>query len=191
MIRTFIAIELDAAVKAELEKIQRRLRAEPISGLVRWVAPGNIHLTLKFLGDMEAERVPHVMAAIRTACYGVASFEMGVRGAGCFPNYQRPTVIWASLVGQVQPATLLAQHIENECARLGFDPDDRPFLPHLTLGRMSREADLSERRQVGEMIRRLDINLKSVIRADAVYLIRSELKPEGSVYTPLGSVKLG
>jgi 2'-5' RNA ligase len=190
VIRAFIAIELDNTVKAELEKIQRRLRAEPISGLVRWVAPASIHLTLKFLGDMEDERVPHVMAAMRTGCNGIAPFEMAVRGAGCFPNFQRPNVIWASLVGQAQPATLLAQRIENECARLGFDPDDRPFSPHLTLGRVNREADPSQRLQVGEMVRRLDINLKSIIHADTVYLIRSELKPEGSVYTPLGSVKL-
>ena len=191
VIRAFIAIELDNTVKTDLEKIQRRLRAEPISGLVRWVASDSMHLTLKFLGDIDPERVPHVLTAIRTACCDIAPFEMAVRGAGCFPNYQRPNVIWAGLVGQVQPATLLAHRIENECARMGFEPDDRPFSPHLTLGRVSREADLSERYQVGEMVRRLDISLKGVIHADAVHLIRSELKPAGSTYTPLGSVKLG
>jgi 2'-5' RNA ligase len=191
VIRAFIAIELDNTVHDELEKIQRRLRAEPISGLVRWVTPDSMHLTLKFLGDMDPARVPHVVAAIQTACVGIAPFEMAVRGAGCFPNYQRPNVIWAGLTGQVQPATLLAQHIEDECARLGFEPDGRPFSPHLTLGRVMREAAPPERRQIGETVRRLDINLKSIIRANEVTLIRSELKPAGSVYTPLGSVKLG
>ena len=74
----------------------------------------------------------------------------------------------------------------------GWDlkPDDRPFSPHLTLGRVARETELSERHQVGEMIRRLDVNLKNAIHADTVHLIRSELRPEGSAYTPLGSVKL-
>ena len=191
MIRTFIAIELDNTVKAELEKVQRRLRAEPISGVVRWVAPGSVHLTLKFLGDMEPERTPHVLAALKTACTGIAPFEVTVRGAGCFPNYQRPNVIWAGLVGQVQAATQLAQRIENECARLGFEPEDRPFSPHLTLGRVSREADPSERHQIGEMVRRLDIGINGVIHADMVCLIRSDLKPAGSVYTTLGFVKLG
>ncbi len=191
VIRAFIAIELDSGVKTELEKLQRRMRAEPISGVVRWVSPGGIHLTMKFLGDMEAERAPHVLAALKTACAGVAPFDLAVRGAGCFPNFQRPNVIWAGLVGQVQVATLLAQRVEDECARLGFDPDDRPFSPHLTLGRIGREVDYNERRQVGEMVRRMDIAMTGVIHADAVRLFRSELKPSGSVYTPLGQVKLG
>ena len=191
MIRAFIAIELGNEAKAELEKVQRRLRAEPISGLVRWVAPGSIHLTLKFLGDIEEARSPHVLSAMKTACEGISPFELAVRGAGCFPNFQRPNVIWAGLVGQVQVAIQLAQRIEDECARLGFDPEDRPFSPHLTLGRIAREADSSERRQVGEMVRRLEIGMNGVIRAEKVYLIRSDLRPGGSVYTPLGSVKLG
>ncbi len=190
VIRTFIAIELDANVKAELEKLQRRMRAEPISGVVRWVASGSIHLTLKFLGDMEPERTPHVLAAMKAACNGVAPFDLTVRGAGCFPNFQRPNVIWAGLIGQVQVATLLAQRIENECARLGFDPDDRPFSPHLTLGRIGREVDYNQRRQVGEMVRRMDLNLNGVIHADLVRLIQSELRPLGSLYTPLGQVRL-
>ena len=190
MIRAFIAIELDGAVKAELEKLQRRMRAEPISGVVRWVMPGSIHLTLKFLGDMESERVPHVLAAMKTACNGITPFELAVRGAGCFPNFQRPNVIWAGLIGQVQVASVLAQRIEDESARLGFDPEDRPFSPHLTLGRIAREVDPNERRQVGDMVRRIDVALSGVIRADAIYLIKSELKPTGSVYTALGQVKL-
>ncbi len=85
-------------------------------------------------------RAPGVLAALQTACAGVAPFDLAVRGAGCFPNFQHPNVARAGLTGQVQAATLLAQRIESECAQLGFEPEERPFSPHLTLGRVKREA---------------------------------------------------
>ena len=191
VLRVFIAVELDDAVKTALVRAQNRLRAEPISGFVRWVDPAGVHLTLKFLGDIEAERVPHVLGAMQAACAGVAPFELAVRGAGCFPNYQRPNVIWAGLVGDVKTATALAQRLEDECARLGFDPEERPFSPHFTLGRVGREVGLKERGQLGEMVRRFDLGPVGAIIADTVHLMRSELRPSGARYTSLGHVKLG
>jgi 2'-5' RNA ligase len=189
-VRAFIAIELDDALKTALEKVQQRLRAEPISGFVRWMEPGGIHLTLKFLGEMDSARVPHVLTAIRSACDGVPPFELTVTGAGCFPNFQRPNVVWAGMIGQVHVATQLAQRVEGECAKLGFEPEDRPFSPHLTLGRVKRDISPAERRQVGELIRRTNIGRVGVVHADAVTLVRSELRATGAVYTPLGNAKL-
>jgi 2'-5' RNA ligase len=190
ILRAFIAVELDGALHAALDKVQRRLRAEPISGFVRWVAPESIHLTLKFLGEMDAARTPHVLAAMKSACSGIAPFELVITGAGCFPNFQRPNVVWAGLIGHVQQATQLAQRIESECAKLGFEPEERPFSPHLTLGRVKRDIAPFERRQVGDLIRRLDIGRVGLIRANTVHLMRSELKPTGAIYTSLGHVEL-
>jgi 2'-5' RNA ligase len=189
-LRAFIAINLDDALRGELDRVLRRLRGEPISGFVRWVMPDSVHLTLKFLGDMDSVRTPHVLHAMQTACADMPHFDLTVRGAGCFPNFQRPNVIWAGLIGQVQAATQLAQRIESECAVLGFDPEERPFSPHLTLGRVKRETAMTERNQVGEMVRRLDIGQLGVMHADVVHLMRSELRPGGAVYSSLGSVKL-
>ncbi|MCL4507834.1 MAG: RNA 2',3'-cyclic phosphodiesterase [Chloroflexi bacterium] len=189
-LRVFIAIELDDAIKAALAKAQQRLRAEPISGFVRWVDPAGLHLTMKFLGDIDSQRVPHVLGAMQAACASTAPFELAVRGAGCFPNYQRPNVIWAGIVGDVKAATALAQRLEDECARLGFDPEERPFSPHFTLGRVKREAGLKERGQLGEMVRRFDLGPVGAINADTVHLMRSELRPSGALYTSLGRVKL-
>lgn len=190
IIRAFIAVELDDTLKTAMDKVQRRVRAEPISGFVRWVVPASIHLTLKFLGDLESTRVPLVLSAMQAACAGIPPFELAVRGAGCFPNFQRPNVIWAGLVGQVPVAIELAQRLDEECVKLGFEPEDRPFSPHLTLGRVKREAGATERHQLGDMVRRLDIGQVGTIRADTVHMVRSELRPMGSLYTSLGSVKL-
>ena len=189
--RTFIAIELDDAVRTAFASVQRRLRAEPISGFVRWVDPEAIHLTLKFLGDIDSDRVPEVVAAMEKACAGLEPFELAVRGAGCFPNNERPNVIWAGIVGEVKAATQLARRIEAECVKLGFPPEERPFSPHFTLGRVSRDAGLKQRTQLGDIVRRFDLGPVGAIRADAIHLMRSELKPTGSVYTSLGNVKLG
>src|SRR5690349_18650625 len=120
IIRAFIAVELDDTLKTAMDKVQRRVRSEPISGFVRWVAPASIHLTLKFLGDLESTRVPLVLSAMQAACTGIPPFELAVRGAGCFPNFQRPNVIWAGLVGQVPVAIQLVQRIDEECVKLGF-----------------------------------------------------------------------
>jgi len=189
--RTFIAIELDDAVRAAFERVEYRLRAEPISGFVRWVAPDAIHLTLKFLGDMDSARVPEVLDGLQAACTGVEPFELAVRGAGCFPNYERPNVVWAGIVGDVKEAVRLAQRIETECHKLGFPPEERPFSPHFTLGRVSRDAGLKQRTQLGEIVRRFDLGPVGAIRADAIHLMRSELRPTGSMYTSLGTAKLG
>ena len=189
-IRAFIAIELDELLRNGLMKVQQRLRSEPISGFVRWVAPNSVHLTLKFLGDMDAARTPLVLAAMQVACADFEPFELAVRGAGCFPNLQRPNVIWAGLMGEVQVVAQLAQALEAECAKLKFEPEERPFSPHLTLGRVRREAGLTERRQLGELVHRLDIGQVGLIHAQEVHLMRSELKPQGSVYTSLGHVDL-
>ncbi len=189
--RTFIAIELDEAVKMAFASVQRRLRAEPISGFVRWVAPEGIHLTLKFLGDIDSERVPEVLAAMQMACAGMAPFELAVRGAGCFPNFERPNVIWAGIVGDIKEAGRLALRLEAECKKLGFPAEERPFSPHFTLGRIAREAGLKQRTQLGEIVRRFDLGPVGAINADAIHLMRSELRPNGSVYMSLGNVKLG
>jgi len=189
-LRTFIAIELDDTLKSKLEKVQHKLRGEPISGFVRWVTPSGIHLTLKFLGDMDSARTPHILSAVKTACAGIEPFELAVRGTGCFPNWKHPNVIWVGLVGQVQSVTLLARKVEEECAKLGFDPEERPFSPHLTLGRVRQDMAPPERGQLGELVRRLDIGQIGVIHADIVHLMRSELKAGGAVYSSLGSVKL-
>lgn len=189
-IRAFIAIEIGETVRAGLERVLRSLRNEPISGSVKWVTADSIHLTLKFLGDVDAARAPQILLAIQTACIGTAPFDLAVRGAGCFPNFDRPNVVWAGLVGDLDALAQLAQRVDDECERMGIPREERPFSPHLTLGRLKKEANQNERKQVGDIVRRLSIAQPGSIRADAVHLIRSDLRPAGTVYTSLGNVKL-
>lgn len=190
-IRLFIAIELNEGLRGELNRAQKQLQDERGMRMVRWVAPENIHLTLKFLGNVERGRVPELTAALVRAAKDSAPFELTTRGLGCFPNVRRPNNVWVGLEGDVPSAALLARRIETEFGALGFAQEAHGFTPHLTLGRVKREASNSDRAAVGETVKRFPGTTYGVIHADRVCLIASDLRPSGPIYNILGRAELG
>lgn len=188
-VRAFIAIELDRQLCAKLGDLQDRLRADVPPGLVRWVRPEGIHLTLKFLGDVPAEKVSEIARAVQQACEKHVSFECTVSGLGCFPDAVRPRVIWVGI--QEPGGTLLAlqRDVDRALSALGFEPEQRPFHPHLTLGRV-KSHDREAVAALGEYVSRARVNVGS-IQASAVHLMRSDLLPGGAVYTTLAVSDLG
>ncbi len=189
-IRTFIAIELNDALHRALGETQENLKQARAAKVVRWVAPENIHLTLKFLGDVDAEKIPDVNRAIEQACVGVAPFVINIRGLGAFPNLQRPNVVWIGMSGQTDAAELLAKKIEDACAALGFPREQRPFAAHLTLGRVKKDARPNDRRAIGELIANAQLNASTDFRVERVSMMKSELKSSGSVYSRLAAIEL-
>jgi len=187
-VRAFIAIELDTRLRDKLGGLQQRLRGDVPPGLVRWVRPEGMHLTLKFLGDVLAEQVPEIAEAVRQACEKHAPFECTLSGLGCFPNASRPRVVW---VGIQEPSGVLAalhRDVDRTVSALGFEPEQRRFHPHLTLGRVkgrNREAVAA----LGEYVSRARVKV-GTIQANAVHLMRSDLLPGGAVYTALATTKL-
>lgn len=190
-LRLFVAIELDDALKQELERLERALRTSSEFRQVRWVEAKNIHLTLKFLGNIERSRADGLTAALQRAANGISAHQLVAQSLGAFPNFNRPNNIWVGLAGDVKTTALLAQRIENECAREGFARDERGFNPHLTLGRVKKEASNSERAAVGSAIRAITPATFGTIRTDAVCLIASDLRPTGPVYRTLAKIPLG
>jgi 2'-5' RNA ligase len=191
LIRAFIAIELDSASLEALSAVQARLKKQPGAQAVKWVAAGGIHLTLKFIGDLESGRIPQVLEAVQRAVAGESPFGLVIQDLGGFPNLQRPNVVWAGVRGQTEIASRIAQRLEEGCARLGIAREERPFTPHLTLGRVRREAGPDERRLVGDAVRRLQSGAFGRLTVGAVSLMRSELRPAGAVYSELGRAPLG
>lgn len=190
VLRLFIAIELDDDLRRALGDIQKRFKSEPAAKFVRWVAQDGIHLTLKFLGDVSPARVPQLVEAVERAAEDSEPFSLTARGLGCFPNLTRPKVIWVGVEGAVENARILAQRIEEECALLGFERDLRGFTPHLTLGRVKRDIRSSESKQVGEMVQRLVIEEVGQLKVDKLYLMQSDLRSDGAVYSVRGLVDL-
>ncbi len=198
-IRTFIAIELDGAQKRALDDLQSQFKREraaakfagsSTSNAIRWTAGENIHLTLKFLGNVDAEKMPALQSAVTGACADALPFVLKLDGVGAFPNINRPNVVWVGVQGDVEAATKLAQKIDDACAVLGFPREERAFSPHLTLGRVKRDAITRERQSIGEMIANANARELGEFRVERVSVMKSELKPGGSVYSRLAVIEL-
>lgn len=189
-IRSFIAIELDPSHHRALEVLQMQLKRERAGRYIRWVASENIHLTLKFLGDVEASKITAVEGAVARACAGVPPFHLVIGGMGTFPNSRRPRVVWVGLAGQIEIAARLAQRLEDSFAALGFSRESRPFSPHLTLGRVKRDVGPADLQFVGQMIENTRVGELGELAVKSVAVMKSDLKPTGSVYARLAAVEL-
>ena len=189
-VRTFIAIELDETINAALTDLQEQLKAKVPRDSVRWVKAEGIHLTLKFLGDVPADRIEEIERTLTQACAGFPAFSFSVGGLGCFPNPRRPRVVWVGVQEQSGTLERLQKAIENGMEKLGFAPEGRKFDAHLTLGRTQRRASSGDVRRLGQLVSETDIGLLGQMEARSVSLIKSDLKPTGAVYTQLAAVRL-
>jgi 2'-5' RNA ligase len=192
-LRTFIAIELDDKLRNSLGRLQDQLREQVVPGSVRWVRPEGIHLTLKFLGDTPLEEVEEVKVALAQAAATVGPFTFRLAGLGCFPSTRQPNVVWVGLHESSGTLTRLRDAVEADVAPLGFPTENRPFKPHLTLGRVQRTGSRrqpSAARGIGEVVAVTTIGTIGEMTAHTVSYIRSDLKPSGAVYTTLSEARL-
>lgn len=186
MIRAFVAVELPPVVTQELENVQRRLGKGVVA---RWVAPSSIHLTLKFLGEVNASRTAQIGGALEAACRSARPLDLCLQGAGCFPGPERPRVIWVGVGGAVADLGRLQRSLDDALAGLGFPAEARRFTPHLTLARIRDGADPGELRDLTLKLGALAVTPVR-FRAEELALIRSELGPAGAAYTLLSAVRL-
>jgi 2'-5' RNA ligase len=186
-LRSFIAVPVSDEVRHLVRETVDNLRWS--GAKVKWVEPENLHITLKFLGNIPAEAVEGLRAALRDALGGFSAVDVLVARAGCFPGGRRaPRVIWVGLEGEVARLREIASAVEDACAGLGFEREQRPFKAHLTIGRVRRES--GKLRELAEAVNSVAFNpLK--LRADRVNLVRSRLSPKGPTYTVLESIALG
>jgi 2'-5' RNA ligase len=190
-IRSFVAIELPDGARTALADLQGELKAQVPPKAVRWTRPGSIHLTLQFLGDVAPGQVEAITNALRGVCADQAPFTFQLKGLGVFPNPNRPRVVW---VGVAEPSGALAtlhKGVTRALAPLGFEPEKRAFSPHLTIGRAARHASRGELAQVGELITHSEVGSLVRIFVEHLNLMRSDLQPSGSVYTPLALIPFG
>jgi RNA 2',3'-cyclic 3'-phosphodiesterase len=188
MLRTFIAVEIPAEIQQKIHRETSNLH-KAIDSLVRWVPPQNMHLTLKFLGDVSPNSVEFIRQMLRTEADKIPCFDIHLAGLGAFPNLKRPRVLY---IGIQAPAALdvLARGIEAASRRLGYEPEERPFSAHLTLGRVRQNVNATEQQLIRRTIEGTQVDLLGTARVDSVNLYKSDLNPGGSVYTRLYSVPL-
>jgi len=188
LLRTFIALEIPRELQQIIHKETAHLR-NTIGALVRWVPPGNIHLSLKFLGNISPANLDILTQMIRAEAESCQSFVMQVNGLASFPSPKRPRVIY---IGLQAPAELEAlQHgIESATTRLGYESEDRGFSPHLTVGRVRQNISASDQQKIRRALEETQIDSLGTARVDSVHLFNSDLKPTGAVYTRLFSAPL-
>ncbi|HEX8184644.1 MAG TPA: RNA 2',3'-cyclic phosphodiesterase [Blastocatellia bacterium] len=183
-IRSFICIEVPETIKRRIAALQQELRSGDAQ--VSWVKPSNIHLTLKFLGDVPASEVERIRLAVERAAGHVERFEIEVGGAGCFPTTRDPRVLWVGFTSLPESLKRLHASIEDELAREGFPREPKRFSPHLTIGRVRVPKGAS--RVAEELVARAFEPER--LQAREIILMRSDLNPKGSIYTPLASIPL-
>ena len=188
MLRLFIAVEIPAELQQKVDKETSRLRKE-LDALVRWVRVENMHLTLRFLGDVSPSNVEFLMQMLRNEAEAVPCFNIQLTGLGSFPSLRRPRVIY---IGIQAPAMLdtLQRGIETATHRLGYESEERPFSAHLTLGRVKQNVTATDQQKIRRAIESTQVDLLGGAGVDSVHLFKSELKPSGSVYTRLYSAPL-
>ena len=201
MIRTFLAVELSDALRTNLARLQldlkQRLSRElPRNVRMSWIQPVSIHLTIKFLGDIDEQLVSPMQEAMRQAIAGHPRLQIPLERLGGFPRLQQPRVLWVGPSDEWEQGeesrrlTSVHRAIEECCCSFDLAPENRPLSPHLTIARI-KEGGYSMGQVLaksGVMDRPLSLGLLAV---DSVVLMRSELKPTGSVYTKLWDVKVG
>jgi 2'-5' RNA ligase len=184
-IRTFIAIELPENIIAHIAKVQDGVKRYGFDA--SWVRPGNIHLTLKFLGYVHKANIENVTSAMTEAVKSYGPISLLAKGIGVFPGIRRPRVIWIGLKGDTYPLIQLQKSLDHALEAVGFPKEERPFKGHLTLARIKRSID--SQKLVDAMKKFGDAESETFV-ADKLILFKSDLKPAGAVYTKLFSADL-
>lgn len=182
-IRAFVAIPLPAEVTAVLGRVSAQLAKQLPPKSVRWVQPEQMHLTLFFLGDTSMAKLPALQTALAEACQNHKPFTLSLSELGCFPNKQRPKVLWVGLGGSVTPLLALQKKVQKAAVGQGWVAEERPFQAHLTLGRVNNPNDLFGKSWGAKVP-------AESFAVTAVHLMQSELRPSGPIYTQVMSYEL-
>lgn len=186
LLRVFIAVEIPLSIRQTIQDQTDSLRAALGRELVRWVPIQNMHLTLKFIGDVSPANVSILTQMLTAEAQTCRPFPMEIGGLGAFPTPRRARVIW---IGIHAPAALasLQRGIEAAVTRLGYEAEARPFSPHLTIGRVRQQIRASDQQKIRAALEQTSIGALGTAEVTTVHLFKSDLKPSGAEYTCLFS----
>lgn len=189
ILRAFIAIKLPTNVCAEIWNQTARLRQALETDSVRWTAAQNLHLTLKFIGEIPAAHLDFLKQALTQTATSAQPFDLHITNLGSFPTSKPARVLWAGFHAPTALYTLI-QALEAATLKLGYKAEERAFSPHLTLGRVKQTASPAELAKIRDLLPKFQLGKISPARVDSIHLFQSDLRPTGSVYTKLFSAPL-
>lgn len=188
-IRVFIAFDFSEDIYSALDRITIDLKKQ-LEGLpIRWVPIHNIHLTIKFLGNIPSNELDKLNNLLFEISNTIPSFKISLFGSGTFPSYQRPRVIW---IGLKSPPALeeFQRQLEERTSSQGFQAEKRKFSPHITIGRVAKNAPKMEITEIGRRLENFKIGLIGTDCLSQVHIYQSDLKPDGPVYKKLYTASL-
>ena len=187
--RTFIAVDFPPNMLKKIGEITTFFKTlTPEKGL-KWVETGNLHLTIKFLGEIEENKTDQVKLTLAQALKDQNCFDIEIAGLGMYPNKRAPRVIWLGIVG-ASPLKEVYQVINRELTALDLTPERRAFSPHLTIARIRKHTDRQQAQQIGEILSTYKVESLGLTTIKQVHLYQSVLTPSGPIYTLLHSVDL-
>ena len=187
--RTFIAVDFPSYMLKKIEEITAFFRTLTPEKDLKWVETNNLHLTIKFLGEIEEYKIAQVKHTLSKALKDQISFDIEIKGLGMYPNKNNPRVIWLGIVG-ANPLMKIHKVLNQELTALEITPERRAFSPHLTIARIRRHTDHKQARQIGEILSEYRVESLGAITIEQIHLYQSVLTPSGPIYSLLHSVDL-
>ena len=182
--RTFIAVEVPDSARDRIAQLVNRFKTTGTD--IKWVEPDNIHVTLKFLGNIGTDQPAVIRDGLSAALDSAGAFDLKLGRIGAFPDMNRPRVFWVSIVEGRDELIAMQQRIEAELHARGFVREERPFSPHLTIGRVRSPRGLAK---LTDLVRDMDFETEPfTVKRAAV--VKSDLKPDGPLYTVIDHVEL-
>ena len=188
-LRAFIAIEIPLDIQDAIQRQTARLRQTLGSDLVRWAPAQNMHLTIKFLGEIAASHVDFLKQMLAREADSHIQFDLQFGGLGSYPTSRRPHILWVGLHAPAELASL-QKSIEAGTSRLGYEQEELVFSPHLTIGRVRQNVSPADLAKIRTAMDNIQLGNIGTARVDSVHLIKSDLQPNGPVYTKLFSAPL-
>ena len=180
-IRSFLALDTPEKIREGIGAVQSRLK-KIIHGDIRWARPEGIHLTLKFFGNISEDDVVNISAVVEKLAAGSLPLVLTIGGTGAFPDPHRPRVVYLGMNGDVERLIAFQKELERALETIGFPREERPFLPHLTLGRIKSPGGLIG---LAGVVEKGESYTAGEFSASGLGLFKSDLTPRGAVYTRL------
>lgn len=188
--RIFIAINLPEDIASSIDAARADLKNRLPPDAIRWIHVDNIHLTLKFIGEVNQDAITNYDAALKKAAQAAQPFPIHIRGFGCFPSIKRPRVLWIGVHEPTGELEQLQARIEDNLEQLGVARENRPFKAHLTVGRIKHNISGSKLAALQQGLREADLGHVGTFEPLNVSLYRSVLRPTGAVHTRLAQAKI-
>ena len=186
--RTFIAIELSREIRECLSRLQDKLKLSQAD--VKWVAPLNIHLTLKFLGEIDEKTSEQIKQILQDLAAGLKEFSLNLAYIGAFPSLKSPRVIWIGIDKGDEEVKTIARALEEKLPEIGITKEDRPFSSHITLGRTRSSKNRNNLAELLESLKEKLPEATAEMKVEKITLFKSTLTPKGPIYEVLKEVFL-